>query len=91
MSAKNYIVVENTPGYLPEEDDPYVTGDLGSAREYLKERVESYCDHLCEGYDYAAGYEPTVYWSEDLTFAHVNDPERSRDLGRAFEIVEEEA
>lgn len=85
-----YVVVENTPGYLPEEDEPATFEDQASAREYLRERVEDYCDFLAEGYDYREGYEPTVWWSEDLTYAQVYDPERIHDLGRAFEILESE-
>lgn len=81
-----YVVIENTPGYLPEDDDPYTTDDLESAREYLKERVESYCDHLAEGYDYADDYEPNVWWDRDLTHATVEDPRRAHDLGRVFSI-----
>lgn len=91
-SGASWVVVENTPGYLPEEDDPASFTDHKSACEYLRERVGEYCDFLAEGYDYAEGYEPEVFWSEDLTYARVYDPERIHDLGRVFEVlpIEEE-
>lgn len=81
-----YVVIENTPGYLPDDDDPATFEDLNAAKTYLKEEVERLCDFLCEGYDYAADYEPNVYWSRDLDYASVDDPRRAHDLGRVFSI-----
>ena len=89
--SMSFVVIENTPGYLPEDDDPATFEDETSAREYLKERVEGYCDFLAEGYDYDESYEPNVWWSPDLTAANVDDPRRIHDLGRVFyvDVVEE--
>jgi hypothetical protein len=41
-----YVVVENTPGYLPEDDDPGTFEDLADAQAYAAERAESYLDEL---------------------------------------------
>ena len=81
-----YIVIENTPGYLPEEDDPYVTDDLESAKAYMTERVGSYCEYLCEGYDWRDDYSPDVTKGDDGMYAYVYDPERTHDLGRYFGV-----
>lgn len=91
VTPPRYTVEENTPGYLPEEEEPFRTDDLESARAYLKERVENYCDYLCEGYEYADDYEPEVFWTRDLDYACVTDPRRTHDLGRVFEILATDA
>lgn len=78
-----YVVVENTPGYLPESDAPAVFETPEQAREYLKDEVERYCDHLVAGSE----VEPNVWWDEELTEAYVVDPSREHDLGRVFQIL----
>jgi hypothetical protein len=81
-----YIVIENTPGYLPDDDDPATFEDLEGAIAYLRERVESYCDFLAEGYDYAEDYKSEVWIADDGTEASVSDPRRAHDLGRWFDV-----
>lgn len=81
--SDRYVVIENTPGYLPEEDEPATFEDIASAREYLKEQVERYCDFIAEGSD----AEPNVWWDTELTEAFVTDPTREHDLGRVFVIA----
>ena len=41
-----YVVIENTPGYLPDDDDPYVTDDLASRGYRILSRLSK------------AGYKP---------------------------------
>lgn len=79
-----FVVIENTPGYVPEDDDPATFEDLGAAQEYLRERVESYVEHVVEGED----VEPNV--TVDERSAYVVSNVREHDLGRVFEIIEEE-
>lgn len=88
-----YVVVENTPGYLPEDDDPAKFDDLGEAREYAKERLESLVEFILEGQDYEYG-EDGVDVSGDFsddTSVYVSDKARTHDLGRVIEILEVEA
>jgi hypothetical protein len=81
-----YVVIENTPGYMPEDEDPFVTDDLGAARECLKDMVERHCEWCDE-----AGMTYDVWWSEDLTAAEVSNRSGfTYDLGRCFAIVESE-
>ncbi len=81
-----YVVIENTPGYLPEEDDPFVTDDYQAAVEYMNERLAE----LVEQMDAVVihGYAS----SANLAAAMVEFPDRSHDLGRwiGVEIAEED-
>lgn len=79
----NFIVLENTPGYLPEEDDPFITDDYSAAVAYMNERVEEYEDHIAEG-----GGEPAT--SRGPRSAYVTDMTREHDLGRNFSVDEYE-
>lgn len=38
MNEKNYTIIENTPGYLPEEDDPPTFDSYAEAMRALVER-----------------------------------------------------
>jgi hypothetical protein len=83
-----YVVIENMPGYLPMDDDPFVTDDLRSANEALQGMVERHCDFLADG-----GESFTVSWDGDYpdeswSCAVVTD--RPHDLGMWFGIVEAE-
>lgn len=74
-----YVVINNTPGYLPEDDDPGTYESLDEAKEALREEVERYLDddeHLLEASFSADG---------ETAFVHYTD--RTYDLGRVFEVV----
>jgi hypothetical protein len=43
-----YIVIENTPGYMPDSDDPFVTDDYSAAVAYANELADQLED---DGYD----------------------------------------
>lgn len=87
----SYVVIENTPGYLPDDDDPAVFDDLFSAREYMRDEVERLCDHIAGG-----DGDPVVTWYGDdadgdpkrADGAYVVDETREHDLGRVFDIIE---
>ena len=80
-----YTVIENTPGYLPEDDSPGVFETLQEARLSLKDEVERYCDNLAEFNEpYSAN------WSDDGLYCHVVQSEHEHDLGRVFEILSEQ-
>lgn len=86
MSAPEWVYCENTPGYLPEGDDPATFTNLADAREYLREEVARYVEHLHDVADWRDGYEPGIWIADNGLSAHVNDPDRIRDLGRSFSI-----
>lgn len=81
----NYIVIENTPGYMPEDDDPFVTDDYAAAVQYMNERVESYAEFVAEGEG-----TPVIEWGMASTgnyaAAAVTDTSRKHDLGRWFSV-----
>jgi hypothetical protein len=81
-SEDRYVVVENTPGYLPEEDEPATFADRDSARAYMLERVASYRESLDE-----IGDEHDTCLSEDGDSAYVVSTSRAHDLGRSFEVL----
>ncbi len=84
----SYIVIENTPGYMPEEDDPYITDDYSEAVAYLNERAKEYEDDPDGTYQVDYGCAS----SANLAAVFVSDPYRAHDLGRwiAIELLEEE-
>jgi hypothetical protein len=86
QATTSYVVVSNTPGYLPEDDDPFVTDDLDAAKAALRDDVERHLDHLADDPD--IGPEgPSVSWSDDETSCYVVRNEHEHDLGRVFEII----
>ena len=80
-----YVVIENTPGYMPDEDEPFETDDYSAAVKYLNERAAEYADddHRVE-FGWAS--------SANLAAVMVYDDSKTHDLGRyiGIEIAEEE-
>lgn len=76
-----YVVIENTPGYLPEDNDSATFENLDEAREYLRDEVERYCESV-----FGNEGDPHVSWARDLSRAHVTDPTRQYDRGRVFTV-----
>ncbi len=76
-----FIVIENTPGYLPDDDDPFITDDYDAAVVYMNEQAERLSDFIAEG-----GGEPdiSVGWASPNNYAAVMvyDKTREHDLGR---------
>ena len=80
-----YVVIENTPGYLPEGDDPYVTDDLASAVECLRDDVRRHYEWIQDN-----GEECDIWIADDGRSAFVKriGEAGKYDLGRAFEVIE---
>jgi hypothetical protein len=78
-----WLVLENTPGYLPDDNDPPVFDDRDAAVAYLAERLE---EHVATILD--EGGAPTVSWSDDREEAFVEDSNREHDLGRWFGVIQ---
>jgi hypothetical protein len=86
-----YIVTENTPGYLPDDDDPATFDDLGEAREYAAELIDSYGEYIYEivGLDEAEVEEAKSHARElpgDGSGVSVDFEQDEHSLGRHFAI-----
>lgn len=84
----SYIVIENTPGYLPEDDDPFITDDYAAAVAYMNERAAEYAD------DPDGNYRVEYGWASRNNYAAVMvwDDDKTHDLGRyiGVELCEDE-
>ena len=92
----SYIVIESTPGYLPEDDDPAVFDRISDAIEYAQERLAALIEHIEDGqsFDFVEGEIPGVRFMGELSYDKavvVYDNSREHDLGRVIEIVEVDA
>lgn len=81
----HYVVIENTPGYLPDDDDPLVTDDYATAVDHANELA----DRLEE-----EGYECDRSWASSTNQYAIHCTRSDTvapDLGRniAVELVEE--
>jgi hypothetical protein len=78
----SYVVIENTPGYLPDDYDPPVFDDYASAVEYLNDRAAEYAD------DPDGNYRVEVGWASADNYAAVMvwDDDKTHDLGRYIGI-----
>ena len=76
-----YAVIESTPGYMPEDDDPATFEDRSQALVCLSDQLSRYLDYL-----YDAGIEFEITQGDDWYFVTRLDSEH--DLGRLLEVVE---
>lgn len=86
-----YVVVENTPGYLPEDDDPATFENIEDARVYASDLLSRLLDHLVDCEDDPseafAALNISGSFQSDLC-VYVTDSRRAHDLGRVIEIIE---
>lgn len=86
----SYVVTENTPGYLPDDDEPATFDDLGEAREYAAELIEGYAEaYEVVGPDEAEIEEAKGYARElpgDGSGVSVDFEQDEHSLGRHFAI-----
>ncbi len=76
-----YVVIENTPGYLPDDDDPYVSDDLASCADMLRDMVARICEHHDET------EEPYTFGIADDGMSAYVIEDRPHALGRVIEIL----
>lgn len=86
MGASKWIVVENTPGYMPDDDDPYVTDDYRDALRYMVTLVRESRDFSVDG-----GADIGGWLDREAGAAFLVDEGRPHDLGRYFEVMPLEA
>lgn len=78
-----YVVVENTPGYLPEEDEPAIFATFEEAEGYADERAREAGEQRAEHDSTANVYrESETLWRITSDYPHT--------LDRVVEILEEE-
>ena len=81
----NYIVTENTPGYLPDDDEPAVFDSFADALAYAAERAAECAD--CMAQCYAVTFAVSSYRAEGDKYARfdvtTDDPHI---LGRVIEV-----
>jgi hypothetical protein len=88
--SAHYVVIENTPGYMPDDDDPAVFENIEDARVYASDRLSSLLDSLLEwGDDDISVLSISGSFQEDRA-VYVSDTRREHDLGRVIEIMDVE-
>jgi len=95
--SPHYHVIENTPGYLPEDMDSFAYTSLRDAEQTAKEQADSYREY---GEEIPGRYTKTGRWvrprwqaqyriSGNATDGYtVTDTSKTHDLGRVIQIVE---
>ncbi len=83
-----YTVIENTPGYLPDDEDPPIFDEYADAVEYLNDRCKEYEDDESGVFTVEYGLAS----SGNYAAAAISDSSKMHDLGRwiAVEGLEEE-
>lgn len=81
--TEQWIVIENTPGYMPDDDDPPIFDDYADAVSYLNERCAEYADIIGED-DITPQYRVEYGWASSGNYAAamIWDDSRTHDLGR---------
>jgi hypothetical protein len=93
ISEPGYVVIENTPGYLPEDDDPATFETIEEARVYASDLLSRLLDSIYESQmddPEPVGFTVSGSFQEDLSVI-VFDNARMHDLGRVIEILREES
>ncbi len=85
---QRYIVIENTPGYLSEDDDPLITDDYSAAVEYMNELAARYEDDPDGNYSVEYG----IASPDNYAAVYVTDNDSTHPLPRyiGVEIYEDE-
>ena len=81
---RRYVVVENTPGYLPEDDDPATFYDLAEARAYAQDLIDRIEEHYFE----AGANDVLVDGDITTSLSVLVSSNFEHDLGRVVEIAE---
>lgn len=84
----SYIMIENTPGYLPEDDDPFISDDYAAVVAYMNQRVEEYVEYLQDDPDVGPDGVSVTPMASSGNYAavHVTCNAHEHDLGRWFSV-----
>lgn len=83
-----YTVIENTPGYLPEEDDPPVFTSKRRAQAYATELARSYREDSMPDDNGREECPWTVTGNARDGYAVFRFPPSPYDLGRVIDVAE---
>ena len=86
MSTENhgrFIVIENTPGYMPDDDDPFSTEDYSEAVAHMNELADEYENDP----DHTYRVERGIASQDNYAAITVWDDSKMYDLGRVIQIV----
>lgn len=78
-----FTVIESTPGYLSEDDDPPTFEEYADAVAYMIQRASEYENDPDGNYRVDFGYASR----DNYAAANVWDRDKSHDLGRMIEVV----
>lgn len=78
---RRYVVVENTPGYLPEDDDPATFDTFDEALDYASDRAT----YLVEELDYRE-VDRSIDRERETASAWFQYRYSTNDLGRVIEV-----
>lgn len=80
---QQYVVIENTPGYLPEDDDPGIFEDYADAVAYANELADRCVEYYQQGDDDAPTVTVDKGWaSSDNLYAISVTSDEPYSLGR---------
>jgi len=84
---EQWTVIENTPGFMPDDDDPPIFDDYSDAVAYLNERCAEYVEDPDSNYTVDYGHASSGNYSAAMIY----DLDKMHDLGRwiAVERIEE--
>lgn len=82
VESEPWTVVESTPGYLPDDDDPARFHDFRAAVRYMVDLMRSYRDSERD-----AGADVVGWVDRDSGDGYLRDAGRTHDLGRSFAVV----
>lgn len=89
-----FVVIENTPGYSPDDDDPPTFEDYSQAVAYLNERAAEYAELAAEYADDPDGpryrIEHGIASGDNLAAVIVHDDSKTYDLGRVIQILRDD-
>lgn len=80
-----FIVLSNTPGYMPEDDDPFTTDDYAEAVRVMREDIDRYCEDIAEC-EATATVEEGIASANNYAAVIVYRSDRIHDLGRVFSV-----
>lgn len=76
-----FVVIEYTPGYMPDEDDPAVFEEYAAAVMYMNEKASEF-EEVDDGFRVVYGAAS----SDNLAAVLVYDDNKTHDLGRVIAI-----
>lgn len=83
LDVPQFTVIENTPGYLPMDDDPPAFDEYSDAVAYLNERAAEYADDADGEYEVEYG----IASADNLAAVIVHDRGKTHDLGLVIQVV----